>query len=180
MLAGTDPDLDIRISENHTKMKKVVEERTPYRMAKVHDFLAMQQGSQNLRATKKESPAQHKQRTALEYIMDTNQMSNTSWSLFEYNGAAAFKLSEGSPLPPHVSVNDLPGRQIEILNVHRIQRIILHQVESNEDSTPGCISDTEHWLTRNRDLDTPRDSDEDCAADVESDIEQEYGIEDPE
>jgi hypothetical protein len=45
-----------------------------HRMAKVHDFLEMRQGSQNLRATQKESRAQHKQMTAVGYISDTQEI----------------------------------------------------------------------------------------------------------
>jgi hypothetical protein len=55
-----------------------------------------------------------------------------------------------------------------------------HPVESDEDSTPESISDTEHWLNWNGNLDKPNDSEDDCAADVESDMDQENGIEDPE
>jgi hypothetical protein len=41
-------------------MKKEAEEKKLHRMAKVHDFLEMWQGSQNLRATQKEFRAQNK------------------------------------------------------------------------------------------------------------------------
>jgi hypothetical protein len=59
-LAGTDPELDTTNTENDSEMKKEVEERTLHRMAKIHDFLEMWQGSQNLRVTQKESHAQIK------------------------------------------------------------------------------------------------------------------------
>jgi len=39
-------------------------------MAKVHDFLEMWQGSQNICAMQKESRAQNKQMTAVGYISD--------------------------------------------------------------------------------------------------------------
>jgi len=65
ILAGTDPELDTPNTENDSEMKKEVEERKLYRMAKVHDFLEMWQGRQNLRATQKESRAQNKQMTAI-------------------------------------------------------------------------------------------------------------------
>jgi len=45
---------------------------------------------------------------------------------------------------------------------------------------PESISDTEDWLNWNGDLDNPNDSEDDCAADIESTIEQDNSIEDPE
>ena len=51
-------------TENDLQMKKEAEERKLHRMAKVHDFLERWQGSQNLCATRKESPAHNKQMTA--------------------------------------------------------------------------------------------------------------------
>jgi hypothetical protein len=57
-LAGTDPELDNANTENDSEMKKEAEERKLHRMAKVHHFLEMWQGSQNRRATQKESRAQ--------------------------------------------------------------------------------------------------------------------------
>jgi len=47
------------------------------------------------------------------------------------------------------------------------------------DSTPENISDTEDWLNWNGDLDNPNDSEDDGGADVESDIELDNSIEDP-
>jgi len=58
MLAGTDPELDNANTESDSAMKTEAEERKLQRMAKVHDFLDMWQGGQNLRATKQESHAQ--------------------------------------------------------------------------------------------------------------------------
>jgi hypothetical protein len=180
ILAGTDPELDNANTENDSEMKKEAEERKLHRIAKVHDFLEMWQGSQNLRATQKESRAQNKQMTAVRYISDTEEIVKASWSLFQHDGAAAFKLSERSPLPPPLSAKDLPGGRTQILNVRRIRRINRHPVESDEDSAPESISDTEDWLNWNGDLDNPNDSEDDCAADVESDMEQDNTIEDPE
>jgi len=51
ILAGTDPELDTTNTENDLEMKKEVVESKMHRMAKVHDFLEMWQGSQNLHAT---------------------------------------------------------------------------------------------------------------------------------
>jgi hypothetical protein len=180
ILAGTDPELDTTNTENDSEMKKEAEERKLNRMAKVHDFLEMWQGRQNLCTTQKESRAQNKQMTAVGYISDTEEIVRASWSLFQHDGAAAFKLSERSPLPPALSAKDLPGGRTQILNVRRIRRINRHPVESNDDSASESISDTEDWLNWNGDFDNPNDSEEDWAAADESDIEHNNGIEDPE
>jgi hypothetical protein len=149
-------------------------------MAKVHNILAMWQGSQNLRATQKESRAQNKQMTAVGYISDIEEIVKSSWSLFQHDGAAAFTLSERSPLPPALSAKDLPGGRTQILNVRRIRRINRHPVERDKDSAPESILDSEDWLNWNDDLDNPNDSEEDCAADDDSDIEHNNCIEHPE
>jgi len=159
-------------------MKKEVEERKLHRMAKVHEFLEMRQGSQTLGTTQNESRAQNKQMTALGYISDTEEIVKASWSLFQHEGAAEFKLSERSPVPPALSAKNLPGGQTQILNVHGISRIKHHPVEIDEDSAPKSISDTEDWLNWTGDLDNPNDSKEHCAADDDSDIEHPNCIED--
>jgi hypothetical protein len=81
-----------------------------------------------------------------------------SWSFFEHDGVAAFKLSERSPLPPAVSVMYLPGGQAQILNIHRIRSISRHPVESDADHPPETISDTKDWVNWNGNLDNPNDS----------------------
>jgi hypothetical protein len=118
--------------------------------------------------------------TAVGYISDTEEIVKASWSLIQHDGAAAFKLSERSPLPPALSAKDLPGRRTQILNVCQIRRINRHPVECDEDSATASISDTEDWLNWNGDLDNPNDTEDDCAADDESELEQDNGIEDPE
>jgi hypothetical protein len=129
-------------TSNDSETKKEAEDRQLHRMAKVHDFLEMLQGSQHLHVTQKKSWAQNKQMTAVGYISDMEAIINTSWSRFQHGGAAAFKLSERSPLAPALSAKDLPGRQTQILNVRRIQRINHHPVESNEYSAAESISGT--------------------------------------
>jgi hypothetical protein len=166
--------------ENVSEMMIEAEEMKLHRMAKVHDVLEMWPGSQNLRATQKESRAENKQMTAVGYISDMEEIVNSPWLLFQHDGVAAFRLSERSPLPPSLSAKDLPGGQTQILNVRSIRRINRHPVESDEDSAPESISDTEHWLNWNGDWDNPNDSEEDCAADDDSDIEHNNCIEDPE
>jgi hypothetical protein len=149
-------------------------------MPKVHDFLEMWQGIQNLRATEKESRAPNKQISTVGYISDTKVIAKASWSLFQHDGAAALNWAERTPLPLTLSAKDLPGRQAQILNVHQIQRINCHPVNSDEVSTPEGISGAEYWLNCNGDLGNSNDSEDDCAAEVESDMEQDNIIEDPE
>jgi len=118
--------------------------------------------------------------TTVGYISDTEEIVKASWSLFPHDGAAAFKLSERSLLPPALSAKDLPGGRTQILNVRQIRRINCLPVESDDDNAPETISETDDWLNWNRNLDNPDDSEQDCAADDESDIEHNNGIEDPE
>jgi hypothetical protein len=182
LLAGDDSVLDPDSTDNDMEIKRVAEERMLHRMAKVHDFLEMWQGSQTLRTTtQKESRAQNKQMTAVGYISVTEEIVKASWSNFHHDGAAAFKLSEKSPVPPALSAKDLPGRQSQVLNVRRIKRIDRHHpAESDEDSSPESISDTKNWLNWNGVLDNPNDSDDDWEADNESDKELDNGSEDSE
>jgi len=121
LLAGDDPVLDSNSTDNAMEMKREAEEKKLHRMAKVHDFLEMWQGSQNLRATQKESRVQNKQMPAVGYISDTEEIVKASWSNFQHDGAAAFKLSEKSPGPPALSAKDLPGGRTQVLNVRRIK-----------------------------------------------------------
>ena len=180
ILAGDNPVSYMTNTENDSEMKKEAEEWILHRMAKVHNSLEMWQGSRKLCATQKESLTQNKQMTAIGYISDIEEIVKASWSHFQHDGAAAFKLSERSPLPPALSAKDLPGGRTQILNVRRIWRINCYPVESDKDSTPESISDSENWLNCNGNLDNPNDSEDNCAANDEWDIEHKYGIEDPE
>ena len=128
ILAGDDPVLDWLETDNDLELKREVEERTLHRMAKVHDFLEMWQGSQNLRNTQKESRTQNKQMTAVEDISDTEENVKAFWSIFQHDGAAAFILSEESPLPPALSAKELAGGRNQVLNVRWIRRIDHHPV----------------------------------------------------
>jgi hypothetical protein len=167
-------------TDNHLERKKEADERKLHRMGKVHDFLEMWQGSENLHATQKESRAQTNQMTAVGYILDTEEIVKASSSHFQHNGAAAFKLSERSPFPPSLSAKNHPGERTQILNVCRIWQINDHAVESDKDGAPERISDTEDWIHWNGDLDNPNESAEDCAADDDSDIPHNNCIEDRE
>jgi hypothetical protein len=102
------------------------------------------------------------------YIADTEQIVKASWSMFHQDGAAALKLSQKSPVPPALSAKDLPGGQTKVLNVRRIKRIDSHPAESDEDSSPESISDTENWLNWNGDLDNPNNNEDDRETDNES------------
>jgi hypothetical protein len=90
-------------------MKLEAEARKLHQMGKVHDFLEMWQGSQNVGAMQKESHTQNKQMTTIGYISDMEEIVIASWSLIQHDGVAAFKLSERSPWPPALSAKDLPG-----------------------------------------------------------------------
>ena len=114
------------------------------------------------------------------YILDMEEFVKASWSLIQDEGAAAFKLSERSHLPPALSAKDSPGGRTKMLNIFRIRRINSHPVESDEDSTPESILDTEYWLNSTGDLDNQNISEEDRVADDDSDIEHNNCIEDPE
>jgi hypothetical protein len=82
IVAGSYPELDNRNTENDSQMKHEAKDRKLHRMAKVHHFLEMWQGSQNLCPIQKESRTQNKQMTAVGYILDTEEIVKASWSLF--------------------------------------------------------------------------------------------------
>jgi hypothetical protein len=46
--------------------------------------------------------------TAVAYILDVEEIIKSSRSLFQHDGAAAFKLLERSSLPPALSPKNLP------------------------------------------------------------------------
>jgi len=180
ILPGDNPLSDTTNTDHNLEMKKVAEGRKLHTMAKVHDFLEMWQGSQNIRATQGESCAQNMQMTGVGYISDPEEIVKAPWSLFKHDGAAVFKLLERSPLPPALSAKDLHGGPTQISNISRSQRINRHPVDSDEHSVPERISEPKNWLNWNGDSDNPDDSERDCAADNESDIEPNNGIEDRE
>jgi hypothetical protein len=145
-------------------------------MAMFHDFLEMWQGSLNLPATQKESRTQNKQIAAVGFISDTEEIIKAFWSNFQYDGAATSKLSERSLLPPALCAKDLPGGRTQVLNFSQIRQIDHHPAKSVKDSTPNSIADTENWFHWNGDLDNANDSEDECEADDESDIEPGSGI----
>ena len=95
---------------------------------------------------------------AIRYITDTEVIVKPSWSLFQSDGVAAFKISATSPLSPALYAKDLPGGQTQVLNVCWIRRIDCYPAESGEDSAHESITDTQNWLNWNCDLDNPNAS----------------------
>jgi hypothetical protein len=69
----------------------------------------MWQGSQNQHTTQKTSCTENWQMRAVSYISDMEEIGKASWSLFQHDSVAAFKLSEKSPLPPAVCTKDISG-----------------------------------------------------------------------
>jgi hypothetical protein len=116
--------------------------------------------------------------TAVGYISVTEAIVKTSWSLFQHDRAAAFKLSEKSPVPPALSAKDLPGGRTQILNVRQMRRVYCHPAESDKDSLPESISDTENWLNCNGNLDNQNESEDDWEADNESNMKLVNGSDD--
>jgi len=178
ILAGDDQALYMKNTENELEMKWEVEERKLHRMANVHNHLEMLQHCKHLHATPEESHTQQKQLTAIGYISDTEEIVKACCALFQPDEVGAFKLSERSPLAPALSAKDLPGGHTEVLNFQEVGRKDRHSVESDVDSTPESISDTEDWLNCHGDLVNPTDSEDNCKADVESHIKLDNDIED--
>jgi len=179
ILVGHNAALDTTGTENDLEMKRQAEETKLHRMAKVHNFLEMWQGSQNLCATQKESCTQNKHMTAVGYISATGEIVRASWSNFQHDGAAAFTLSERSPLPPALSAKYLPGRQTQILNVHRITWINRHAAKCDDDCAPDSISNNQNWINWNGDLHDLNQSEDDWVAHYKSNVELDNGFEDP-
>jgi hypothetical protein len=68
---------------------------------------------------------------------------------------------EKSPVSPALSANYLTGGRTQIWNIRRIRPVNRHPAESDEDSSPESISDTENWLNWNGDLDIPNKNEDD-------------------
>jgi len=86
IFAGSVPSLDTAYSGNDSDMKRDVKESKLHWMAKVHNFLEMWQGSQNLCATQKESHDQNMPMTDIEFILYTEEIFKVSSSLFQPDG----------------------------------------------------------------------------------------------
>jgi len=176
ILAGNCAVLGTAETENNFELNTQVEERILHTIPKVHDILEMWQGWQNIRAAQKESSAQNKQMTTVGYISDTEAIIKAFWSNLQHDGAAVFKLSERSLLPPALSAKNLLAGRTQVVYVCWIRRIDYHPSESDDNSTPETISDTKRWLKSNGDLDNPNDSEDHCEAHDNSDMEQCSGL----
>jgi len=84
---------------------------------------------------------------------------------------------EKSLVPPALSAKKLPGGRTQVLNIRWIKRIDRQPAESDEDSSPESISDTDNLVNWNADLDNPNDREDDWEADNESDMELDNGSE---
>ena len=80
----------------------------------------MWQGSQNLRATQKESRSQNTQMTDVQYNSDMEENAKALWSVSQPNGEVAFTIAERSPLSPTLFAKDIPGGRTQILNIRQI------------------------------------------------------------
>jgi len=147
-------------------------------MAKVYYVFEMLQGSQNLCPTQMLFCSHYAQITAVEYISVAEAIVKVSWSNFQYNGAAAFKLSKRSPVPPGVSPKDRSAGQTYVLNVRQIKRIGWHPAKIDMDCIHQNISDTENLPDQNGVLDNPNQSEETWVADNESNVELGNGFKD--
>jgi hypothetical protein len=88
------PALTTTGNENDLKLTREVEKRPLYRMAKARNLLEMWRGSQTICATQMESWAQNMQLAVVGYISDTEETFTASWSKFQYDAKAPFRLSE--------------------------------------------------------------------------------------
>ena len=168
-MEGNIPELDTTDTDNDLEMKREEEHLKLHGMANVYDLLETWQGRETLHATHKELRAQNRQMTAVWSISDRSEVVKVSWSTFQHDGAAAFKLSERSPVPPALSAKDLSGVWIQVLNVHWIKWIRHHFAESADNNPPESFSDTKNWLDGNGDMDIPSDYADELEADNQSD-----------
>jgi len=151
MLAGDDPASVTPNTKNDIEIKR-------HWMAKVHDFLEMCHGSQNLPTTRRKSHKHKRHMSRIGYIWNTEEIISTSWLNFQHGGVDACKLSEWSPFPPAVSSNQLPGERNQLRNVHPITSIDHHLVDSDDNSKPWSLSATKDWTDCNCDFDNWNDT----------------------
>jgi len=116
--------------------------------------------------------------TAIEYISHTEGIVKASWSKFQYDGAAAFIVSQRSSVPPALPAKDLPRGRTQLFNLCPMKSIDRHPAESDEEHATEIISDTENWLNCHGDVDNPTKCEDDWEADNESHIVLDIGIED--
>jgi hypothetical protein len=108
--------------------------------------------------------------TAMGHISDMEETVKSCWSAFQHDGAAAFQLTEKSPLPPILSQIDLPEGKTKVLNIHHIRRINWHPGESDNGSAAVSNSDTKDWLNWIGDIDDPNNDELDGQANDEDEM----------
>jgi hypothetical protein len=108
--------------------------------------------------------------TAIRYISDTKEIVKASWSTIQLDGMAEFKLSERSPVLRTLSTDDIHWEWTPVWNMNPIITIAWHLAESDEDSAPESISDTENWFDWNGDCNIPNHSEDDWKTANESDL----------
>jgi len=118
--------------------------------------------------------------TEIGFISDMPEIVKAPWRLFQHDGVAASQLSERWPLPPALSAKDLPGGRTPLRNGRQIRTIDCHPAESDEDSAPEIICNTENWVNWNGNLDNNDVIQDDWEVDDNSDIVWHNGTEDPE
>lgn len=169
VLAGDEADSGPDALENNTEIKKEAEQKKLHRLAKVHDFLELWRGSQELRVTQKASRAQNAAMTAMGYISDTEETQEKSWSTFAHDGVVAFKSNEKA-LPKSLPLTEIGDGQARVRHFRRIRRIDRHPNDTDGDSGGEGHSDTEDWLNWNGDFDDEDGDDEnDSSADEDLD-----------
>jgi len=161
-------------------MKNEAEKRNLHRIAKAPDFLEMWQGSENLHATQKESSAQNKQIISVGYILDMEAIVRASWSHLPSWWCGCIYIVRMISFATAFVCEESPWRINSCSKCPPNPKNQLASIPSDEDSAPESILDTEDWINWNGDLDNPNDGKDDCMADVESELEQDNSIGDPE
>jgi len=77
-VACANPELDTMNTENDSEMNMEAEDSILHPMVKVHDFLEMWRGKQNLCVTQNESRTQNKQSPTVGQISDTEDIVTAS------------------------------------------------------------------------------------------------------
>lgn len=87
------------------------------------------------------------------YVSDTKEIFEASESNFQHARTAAYKLPERFLFPPALAGNDLSEGKLQVLNVHRIEKIDSHTAKCDLDSASEIICSTTSWYDWHGDLD---------------------------
>jgi len=109
ILAGDNPALDTTKTESHLELKSESEKRLLNRMTMVHNIFEMWRDSPNEYATQKESSAHNKHITAKGYFSKAEEIIKVTYSNFQHDGVAEFKLWARLYFPLALSARDLSG-----------------------------------------------------------------------